>query len=115
MPLEMFNRVNKAMAPLIAGRIKKNDFLSQLKEAWYPSVSKNTDIEEEVKAAGQRIKAAGFEKVFKKVGVTDEDIRQVLTEIREGKTTPVHVERTVGRNESCPCGSGKKYKKCHGA
>ena len=20
----------------------------------------------------------------------------------------------VGRNESCPCGSGKKYKKCHG-
>ena len=21
----------------------------------------------------------------------------------------------VGRNDSCPCGSGKKYKKCHGA
>jgi preprotein translocase subunit SecA len=21
----------------------------------------------------------------------------------------------VGRNESCPCGSGKKYKHCHGA
>jgi uncharacterized protein YecA (UPF0149 family) len=21
----------------------------------------------------------------------------------------------VGRNELCPCGSGKKYKKCHGA
>ena len=23
--------------------------------------------------------------------------------------------RAVGRNEPCPCGSGKKYKKCHGA
>ena len=23
--------------------------------------------------------------------------------------------RKVGRNERCPCGSGKKYKKCHGA
>jgi len=23
-------------------------------------------------------------------------------------------ERTVGRNDPCPCGSGKKYKKCHG-
>jgi uncharacterized protein YchJ len=23
--------------------------------------------------------------------------------------------RSVGRNEPCPCGSGKKYKKCHGA
>jgi preprotein translocase subunit SecA len=22
---------------------------------------------------------------------------------------------TVGRNEPCPCGSGKKYKHCHGA
>jgi preprotein translocase subunit SecA len=22
--------------------------------------------------------------------------------------------RKVGRNEPCPCGSGKKYKKCHG-
>jgi uncharacterized protein YecA (UPF0149 family) len=24
-------------------------------------------------------------------------------------------EAKVGRNEPCPCGSGKKYKKCHGA
>jgi preprotein translocase subunit SecA len=23
--------------------------------------------------------------------------------------------RKVGRNEPCPCGSGRKYKKCHGA
>ena len=27
---------------------------------------------------------------------------------------PVHVEKKVGRNEPCPCGSGKKYKNCHG-
>ncbi len=31
------------------------------------------------------------------------------------KKQPVKVEQTVGRNEPCPCGSGKKYKKCHGA
>ena len=30
------------------------------------------------------------------------------------KTTPITVDRKVGRNEPCPCGSGKKYKKCHG-
>lgn len=29
--------------------------------------------------------------------------------------TPVRVTQAVGRNEPCPCGSGKKYKKCHGA
>ncbi len=28
---------------------------------------------------------------------------------------PVRVEAKVGRNDPCPCGSGKKYKKCHGA
>ena len=26
-----------------------------------------------------------------------------------------HDEPKVGRNDPCPCGSGKKYKKCHGA
>jgi preprotein translocase subunit SecA len=28
---------------------------------------------------------------------------------------PVHVAAEPGRNDPCPCGSGKKYKKCHGA
>ncbi|MBP8754861.1 MAG: SEC-C domain-containing protein [Chitinophagales bacterium] len=27
---------------------------------------------------------------------------------------PVRVEKKVGRNDACPCGSGKKYKNCHG-
>lgn len=29
-------------------------------------------------------------------------------------TQPIRVEKTVGRNDPCPCGSGKKYKNCHG-
>jgi preprotein translocase subunit SecA len=32
----------------------------------------------------------------------------------EKKAEPVRVEKKVGRNELCPCGSGKKYKHCHG-
>ena len=28
---------------------------------------------------------------------------------------PIRVGEKVGRNDPCPCGSGKKYKKCHGA
>ena len=32
----------------------------------------------------------------------------------ERPRTPVTVAATPGRNQSCPCGSGKKYKKCHG-
>ena len=33
---------------------------------------------------------------------------------REVKHEPIRVEKTVGRNDPCPCGSGKKYKNCHG-
>ncbi len=30
------------------------------------------------------------------------------------RPAPVQVEKATGRNEPCPCGSGKKYKQCHG-
>ncbi len=35
----------------------------------------------------------------------------------DGKATaePVRTPAAVGRNEPCPCGSGMKYKRCHGA
>ncbi len=32
----------------------------------------------------------------------------------KSKPEPVRVEKKVGRNDPCPCGSGKKYKHCHG-
>ena len=43
-------------------------------------------------------------------GVTEED-----QDPREQQVTqPVRKEQTVGRNDECPCGSGKKFKNCHG-
>jgi len=38
----------------------------------------------------------------------------LLTEGRMIKPETVHKEQTVGRNDPCPCGSGKKFKKCCG-
>ncbi|TAL59618.1 MAG: preprotein translocase subunit SecA, partial [Bacteroidetes bacterium] len=32
----------------------------------------------------------------------------------EEKQQPVRVEKQIGRNDPCPCGSGKKFKNCHG-
>ena len=32
----------------------------------------------------------------------------------KSKPAPIKVEKKVGRNDPCPCGSGKKYKHCHG-
>ncbi|MBK1438413.1 preprotein translocase subunit SecA [Parapedobacter sp. ISTM3] len=42
-------------------------------------------------------------------GAPVEDTREVQ------RTQPVRNEQKVGRNDPCPCGSGKKYKNCHGA
>ncbi len=33
---------------------------------------------------------------------------------QQPKVQPVRAERKIGRNDPCPCGSGKKYKNCHG-
>jgi preprotein translocase subunit SecA len=42
-------------------------------------------------------------------GMPMEDTRELQ------KAMPIRVEQKVGRNDPCPCGSGKKYKNCHGA
>ncbi|AGP42994.1 preprotein translocase subunit SecA [Serratia plymuthica] len=34
--------------------------------------------------------------------------------VTEEPNAPASAERKVGRNDLCPCGSGKKYKQCHG-
>ncbi len=33
---------------------------------------------------------------------------------RQQKVQPIRIGKKVGRNDPCPCGSGKKYKQCHG-
>ena len=38
---------------------------------------------------------------------------EAATDTRE-KQQPVRAEVKIGRNDPCPCGSGKKYKQCHG-
>ena len=46
-----------------------------------------------------------------------EQVAEVITTNQEGsvKVPIVNKEEKIGRNDSCPCGSGKKYKKCCGA
>jgi preprotein translocase subunit SecA len=47
--------------------------------------------------------------------VTDEAPRPARTGGDDVIKTVRREEPKVGRNDPCPCGSGKKYKKCHGA
>ena len=74
-----------------------------------------------------RIKSDSLERLFKVQVVkgerppVEEDEAlppQMVFNRGDGESAPRTVQRAqakVGRNEPCPCGSGKKYKKCHGA
>ena len=44
--------------------------------------------------------------------VTEERYKQIYDDFRRSRT--VRVEKKPGRNDPCPCGSGKKYKNCCG-
>ncbi|HOM63302.1 MAG TPA: preprotein translocase subunit SecA [Dysgonamonadaceae bacterium] len=48
------------------------------------------------------------------MGVTSGSKANGTPQPQEKKLEPVRVEKKVGRNDPCPCGSGKKYKNCHG-
>ena len=62
-------------------------------------------------ALDERLRMEGLEPVFEGHEEGDED----LLEEETPPTHPPAPAAKVGRNDPCPCGSGKKYKKCHGA
>ena len=72
-------------------------------------------IAEDVKEAAMTEATAAV--IWKPIQVAIEAFDAALDGRRPGERqgTIVHEKPQVGRNEPCPCGSGKKYKKCHGA
>ena len=50
----------------------------------------------------------------RKAGARGSAATATATATAPAATTNAPISRKVGRNDPCPCGSGKKYKKCHG-
>jgi preprotein translocase subunit SecA len=70
-------------------------------------------IAEDVKEAAMAAETADV--IIKPTEVVVEAFDAALTGRRPGERQGTFVSTAkVGRNEPCPCGSGKKYKKCHG-
>jgi preprotein translocase subunit SecA len=63
----------------------------------------------EPKTDMRQIRVSKPELVAESNGVPVEDLQELH------KPTPVKAEQKIGRNDPCPCGSGKKFKNCHGA
>ncbi len=49
-----------------------------------------------------------------KMSMSRENPLEKIGDTQARSNQPVHVEKKVGRNDPCPCGSGKKFKNCHG-
>ena len=63
----------------------------------------------------QRLKKQKLSDLAKRArGKDDIEAEEELLEKTE-KVEPIKADRTPNRNDPCPCGSGKKYKKCCGA
>jgi uncharacterized protein YecA (UPF0149 family) len=70
-------------------------------------------IAEDVKESAMTVETASV--IIKPTEVVIEAFDAALDGRRPGERQGTIVaEAKVGRNEPCPCGSGKKYKKCHG-
>ena len=71
--------------------------------------------EEEVQDADELQQPSDLDRIqtSRESSITNGD-QQAAAQQQEEKAEPVTVEKKPGRNEACPCGSGKKYKHCHG-
>ncbi|MGI6665793.1 MAG: preprotein translocase subunit SecA [Christensenellaceae bacterium] len=76
------------------------------------------DMFDEMIASIQRDTARMLFGVTVRSRVEREEVMQPMEanydDAEEAKKAPKRVEKKVGRNDLCPCGSGKKYKNCHG-
>ncbi len=95
---QMLARVNKELVSfLFRGGIPVQQEAEEIKEA-KPQPKTNL----------KNLRTSKPELVSEANGMPMDDYREVQ------KATPVRVEQKIGRNDACPCGSGKKYKNCHG-
>ena len=70
---------------------------------------------EQVREAAPEPQAPRQQYREEKQDLTDPDQSEAAgRDTREQKQEPYRAEKTVGRNDPCPCGSGLKYKNCHG-
>jgi len=81
----------------VRGMLRKMDTIAHLS---------SSEAELVMFALDERLRLAGLDPVF----AADDSEQET-----EEPESPPAVAGKVGRNDPCPCGSGKKYKKCHGA
>ncbi|HPE75161.1 MAG TPA: preprotein translocase subunit SecA [Draconibacterium sp.] len=103
---ESFN-LFKAMVATV-----NKEVVSTLMKGYIPT--QNPDHIREAEAR-KKLDLSRFKTQKSEMPGADNPMEGANTQTQErAKPQPVTVEKQVGRNDPCPCGSGKKYKHCHG-
>jgi preprotein translocase subunit SecA len=101
--MEAFNLFKSMLAAM------NKDIVSFIFKGEIPGQNMQSVPERSVQAPPVQVKATKAE-LESPIGVSAEDV-----DTRDlGPTQPIRNENAIGRNDDCPCGSGKKYKNCHG-
>jgi preprotein translocase subunit SecA len=105
--LESFNLFREMIAKT------SKDIISFLMKGGLPIEGNTQDTPKLQKAqfTQEHVKQRPKEKL---VESRNEDATSEHAETPKPKQQPIRVEQKIGRNDPCPCGSGKKYKNCHG-
>ena len=92
-------------------------FASMLEALKYEVISVLSKVQvrmpEEVEAIEQQRREEA-ERLASQQQLSHQEAENALAEEPASGGTVVRGERKIGRNDPCPCGSGKKYKQCHG-
>ncbi len=115
---EMFEELMGDIKQEIASAIFRSSTSLKSLEAFMTSLPRTMAVHEGVsllgRGAGAPATAAGGGEPSRRPAL---DVGAMLDEMPTGRVASepvIREEPKVGRNDPCPCGSGKKYKKCHG-
>ncbi len=113
-PKQEYKRESFEMFTAMLERIK-HDSLGIITRVQVRTEEDVAAVEEERRQAAERTTQMDFQHAPAGMLMEEDDAQsQQPREEQEAHTPFVREEKKVGRNEPCPCGSGKKYKQCHG-
>ena len=109
-PLLIYKFESFELFSKMLGKINR-EVLSTLNKGYIPVRDANT--EEAMRQRQQQQERAKVDMSRLQTSRAVDAARNAST-AEKSKPAPVHAQPKVGRNDPCPCGSGKKYKNCHG-
>ena len=113
---DMFATLMDRIKEDIALRFFRSSTSAEALQKFITSLPQNRTVHRSISAMDQAREAAGDrEPQASAAAPVPAGAQEAMDAALQAKSTPMRVEKRAGRNDPCPCGSGKKFKKCCGS